>query len=86
MDSDKILSDTILLGQIVTLKGWELLVSLILFKMPNFDMILGMDFISKYKVEIDCKKKKVRFSLDSEDEFTFGEGQVLSMMINSVKA
>lgn len=45
-----------------------------------------MDFISKYKVEIDCKKKKVRFSLDSEDEFTFGEGQVLSMMINSVKA
>lgn len=63
-----------------------MLVNLILFKMSNFDMILGMDFISKYRVEIDCRKKKVRFSLDSKDEFTFGEGQVLSMMISSIKA
>lgn len=41
--------------------------------MPKFDMILGMDFLRKYGAEIDCKKKKVKFNLDSGDEFTFSE-------------
>lgn len=39
--------------------------------MPNFDVILDMDFLNKYGVEIDCKKKKVRFSIDNGKQFTF---------------
>lgn len=49
-------------------------------------MVLGINFLSKYGANIDCKKKKVKFSLDNEDKFTFGEGRVLNMMISSVKA
>lgn len=45
-----------------------------------------MNFLSKYEVEIDCRKKKVWFSLDDGEKFTFEEGQVLSMIISSVKA
>lgn len=52
--------------------------------MPDFDAILGMDFLSKYGAEIDYKNKKVQFNLDNREEFNFGKGQVLSMMINSV--
>lgn len=54
--------------------------------MPKFDMILGMDFLRKYGAEIDYKKKKVKFNLDSGDKFTFSENWVLSLMISNVKA
>lgn len=48
-------------------------VDLIIFEMSDFDMILGMDFLSKYGAKIDCKKKKVKLSLDNGDKFAFGD-------------
>lgn len=62
-----------------------MVIYLIVINMPYFDMIFDMNFLSKYGVEIDYRKKKVRFTLDDGKEFTFGEGQVLNMIINSVK-
>lgn len=47
--------------------------------------ILGMNFLSRYEVKINYKKKKDRFWLDN-GEFTFREAHMLRMMINSVKA
>lgn len=44
-----------------------------MFEMPNFVMILDMECISRYGVEIDCKKKKVKFSVENGDKFFFGE-------------
>lgn len=49
-----------------------------MFEMLDFDIILG--------IEIDYRKKKVYFSLNGSDEFTFKETQLLNMMINNVKA
>ncbi|XP_044502571.1 uncharacterized protein LOC123223472 [Mangifera indica] len=86
LDGDNILSDSMLLHQTVELKGRELIVDLIMFDMLDFDIILGMDFLSKYGAEIDCRKKKVKFNLDNGDEFSFSEGRLLSMMISSVRA
>lgn len=63
-----------LMGQMVTLRGRGLLVDLTVFEISNFDMILRMDFLGKYRVETNCRKKKVKFNLDSGDEFTFEEG------------
>lgn len=63
-----------LMGQMVTLRGRGLLVDLIVFEISNFDMILRMDFLGKYRVETNYRKKKVKFNLDSGDEFTFDEG------------
>lgn len=74
LDGDKILSGNLLLGQTVVLKGQELIVYLIMFEMLDFDMIFGMDFLDKYEVKINCKKKKVKFSLENGDEFSFGKG------------
>lgn len=56
---DKVLSNQMLLYERVVLKGWELVVDLIVFNMLDFDVILGIDFLSKYGAEISCKKKKV---------------------------
>lgn len=52
---------------------------LIMFEMSNFDTILSMDFLNKFG------KKKVKFCLDNAIKLTFGEDEVLTTMINSVK-
>lgn len=54
--------------------------------MPDFDVILGMDFLSHYGAEIDYQKKKVKFHLDDGKKFTFNKGRVISFMINNIKA
>ena len=38
-----------------------LLVDLLPLNLIEFDIILGMDFLSKYHANVDCFKKKVRF-------------------------
>lgn len=45
-DGDKIFSNQILLGEIVILRGREMIVDLIIFNIPNFDVILGMNCLS----------------------------------------
>lgn len=84
-DGNKIVSDKILLGKIVNLRGRDMTIDLIVFDMFNFDMILNIDFFSWYGVEIDCWKKKVRFYLDDDEKFTFEEGNVLSVMVRNIK-
>lgn len=84
-NEDSVLSNQMLLSETVVLRGQELDVYLIVFDMSNFDMILDMDFLSKYKGKIDYIKKNVQFHLDYGEKFTFDRGHVLSMMINNVK-
>lgn len=48
-----------LVGNSVFLRGHEMVIDLIVFDMSYFDIILRMDFLSCYRVEIDCRKKKV---------------------------
>lgn len=59
---------------------------LIVFDMLDYNIILGIDFLSQYGVEINNKKNKLQFHLDDNEEFTFGEGRVLNIMVSSVKA
>lgn len=58
-NGDKIPSNQMLLGETVTLKSKEMIVDLIVFEMLDFDVILGMNFLSCYGVAINCRKKKV---------------------------
>lgn len=58
---DKIQRNQMLLGKTVFLRGREIVMDLILFDMTDFDIILGMDFLSHYEVGINYKKKKVWF-------------------------
>lgn len=85
-DRDKILSNQMRVGELVFLRGHKMTIDLIMFNMSDFDIILRMDFLSRYGVEIGYRKKKVRFHLDNGEKFTFGKGCVLSIMISSVKA
>lgn len=51
-----------------------MMVDLIVFKVLDFNMILGMDFLGGYKVKIYYRKKKVQFSLDNGDWFELRKG------------
>lgn len=50
-----------LLNEIVFLRGWEIMVDLIVFDILDFDIIFAMDFLSQYRAKIDYKKKKILF-------------------------
>ena len=45
----------------VKVAGRELLVDLIVLEMVDYDVILGMDWLSKYNATIFCRRKKVVF-------------------------
>ena len=42
----------------------ELHVDLIIIDLKDFDVILGMDFLGKYNAVINCRQRKVTFTLD----------------------
>lgn len=60
--------------EIMFLRGHAIVMDLIIIDMPDFNMILGMDFLSKYEAKINCRKKIVIFSMDDRTQFTFKEG------------
>lgn len=84
-DEDRTSSNQMLLSKSIFLRCREIVVDFIVFDMPEFDIIMRMDFLSHYGMEIDCRKKKVWFYLDDKEEFTFGEDHMLSMMVNNIK-
>ncbi|GMN69674.1 hypothetical protein TIFTF001_038717 [Ficus carica] len=57
--------------KLVIVCGRELYVDLIAIKLQDYDVILEMDFLSKYNAKIDCRKRCVMFSLHGEEEFNF---------------
>ena len=46
-------------------------VDLIPFKLGEFDVILGMDWLSKHDAQIDCRNKKVMVKTPDESIVTF---------------
>ena len=55
----------------IQIGGAVLFADLIVLEMKDFQVILGMDWLAKYCVTIDCKKKIVRFYLPGQEEFVF---------------
>ena len=55
----------------VVISERELSVDLIILDMIDYDVILGMDFLSKYEATIDCKAKTISFKPTREEMFVF---------------
>ena len=53
----------------VRISGRELYGDLIILDMPDYDVILGMDFLSKYGASIECRKWRVVFQPEAEAKF-----------------
>ncbi|XP_077228324.1 uncharacterized protein LOC143861265 [Tasmannia lanceolata] len=62
----------------------ELLAELILLDMSDFDVILGMDWLSTHYALVDCYKKVVNFEILGEEKFCFeGSGAHSTPMVLS---
>ena len=73
---------------LVEIDGRELFMDLIELAMDDFDMILGMDWLSKYGAKIDFKRRMVTFEPEWEVAFVF-VGTVSgprALMISALKA
>ncbi|XP_062093847.1 uncharacterized protein LOC133799877 [Humulus lupulus] len=55
----------------ITINDRELYVNLIIIDMKDYDVILGMDFLTTYNAIINCSKKEVIFAPVGEDEVHF---------------
>ncbi|KAL5540692.1 hypothetical protein UlMin_043344 [Ulmus minor] len=49
----------------------ELRVNLVILKMVDYDVILGMDFLGEYGASIDCKARIVKFNPCDQEPFDF---------------
>ena len=61
---------------------------LIILDMYDYNVILGMDFLTKYNATIECQIRRVTFGPSNEDEFNFmGENhQKQKTVISLMKA
>jgi hypothetical protein len=55
----------------INIKGRNLPINLSMFKSLGYDVILGMDWLSKYYASINCKEKVVVFQLPGVERFKF---------------
>lgn len=55
----------------INIKGKNLPINLSVFKSLGYDVILGMDWLSKYYASINCREKVVVFQLPGVERFKF---------------
>ncbi|KAL5560227.1 hypothetical protein UlMin_036438 [Ulmus minor] len=72
----------------IVIAGRELSVDLVILDMFDYDVIVGMDFLSKYGATINCKSRSVNFNPPGEDQFKFNSkgSRNQKMMISAMKA
>jgi hypothetical protein len=70
-DGDSLVTDLVYRSCDVQVADRELLVYLILLDIQDFDVILGMDWLSTYHASVDCYSKHVTFHIPNQFEFHF---------------
>ena len=55
----------------VIIEGQEFMANLILLDIHDFDVILGMNWLSRHHAIVDCYRKDVRFCRPGETEVVF---------------
>ena len=55
----------------ILIREYEFLGDLIELSFKEFDVILGMDWLSRHQVMVDCRMKRVTLRTPNEDEVTF---------------
>ena len=59
-NGDTMISERIVLGSRLVIQNKDFLADLIVLGIHDFDIILGMDWLSRHRATLDCYKKEVR--------------------------
>ena len=82
---DSLIADRVYMGCRVIIEGHEFRGNLVLLDIQDFDVILGMDWLSRNQATMDCFRKEVKFCRPGEPEITFcGVRKILSSSMMSV--
>ena len=82
---ESLIADKVYLGSKISIAGKEFEANLILLGLHDFDIILGMDWLSQHRATVDCLRREVRFSRPGEPDVTFyGVRKMLPMSMISV--
>ena len=70
------------------MEGMVLKANLILLEMLDFDVILGMDWLSNHRASLNCFTKKIQFEKPRYPEFEFvGDRRILpTCVVSTLKA
>ncbi|GJX95275.1 putative reverse transcriptase domain-containing protein [Tanacetum coccineum] len=66
VDGNLLSTKTIIQGAIMTLSNEHFKIDLMPIKLGSFDVIIGMDWLSKYHARIICDEKVIHIPIDSE--------------------
>ena len=81
---DSLIADRVYMGCRVIIEGHEFIANLVLLDIQDFDVILGMDWLSRHHATMDCFRKEVKFCRLGEPEITFcGVRKILSSSMMS---
>ena len=84
---DPLFSDRVVRDSRVLIGGQEFLADLVAVDMRDFDVVLGMDWLSRHRATLDCYKKEVKFHRPGKLEVKFrGIRRELSSNIISAMA
>ena len=59
-ERDPLVSDIVIRDSRVLIGGQEFPTDLVALDMRDFDVVLGMDWLSRYRATLDCYKKEVK--------------------------
>ena len=68
---DSLIADRVYMGCRVMIEGHEFRANLVLLDIQDFDVILGMDWLSRHHATMDCFRKEVKFCRPGEPEIIF---------------
>jgi len=72
-------------GKTIYWGGLELRVDLMLLELYDFDVILGMDWLSKHKAQVDCFTKTVTIQGIGDKRVVFkGERKIIPSCVISI--
>ena len=85
---DPLFSDRVIRDRRILIGGQEFQADLVALDMRNFDVVLGMDWLSRHKATLDCYKKEVKLHRPGKLEVKFrGMSKELSSnMISAMEA
>ena len=84
---DPLFSDRVVKYSRVLIGGQEFPADLVALDMRDFDVLLGMDWLSRHRATLDCYKKEVKFHRPGKLEVKFrGIRRELSSIIMSAMA
>nr|CAD1833851.1 unnamed protein product [Ananas comosus var. bracteatus] len=72
----------------ILLGDWAFLANLVLLPLKEFDVVLGMDWLTRHHASIDCEQRMGTFAVPGEEEFVYCacNSFLFAMSISSTRA